>query len=182
MVIVGVLGAACGGTATPEASASFEADSEVSPAPTIDRPPTEEESDTSAPAPDGGGNLIVERGIPLGQIQDDLEPGEVKLWVSNQSFGDDPVGLTISVDGTQIVLEQFHVEGQHNWIAFDLRGLKPGPHVLVASSDTGIEHVETFTVMEDEPRWLVLDYWHELDDQKGRHFTFAEFDHPVAFA
>lgn len=138
---------------------------------------------TSKTEPTGSDSeLTVERGNPLGQNQGGLSPGEVKLWVSNQSFEDDPVEIVISVDGVEIIAEAFEVKGQHNWIPFDLKGLDPGPHTLTVTSSTGVEQTETFTAVAEEPRWLVLDYWYYLDDAKGRYFSFAEFDHPVAFA
>ena len=35
------------------------------------------------------------------------------LWVSNQSFEDDPVQVTIAIDGVEVISQQFEVEGQH---------------------------------------------------------------------
>jgi hypothetical protein len=126
--------------------------------------------------------LAVERGAPLGQQQSTPAPGEVKLWVSNQSFDDDPVRLTVSIGETRIIGDDFDVEGQHNWIAFDIHGLEPGVHTISAESDTGARFAGEFTVPGDEPRWLVLDYWYYSNDPSGRRFSFRESDHAVAFA
>lgn len=131
---------------------------------------------------DSSSSLIVERGAALGQQQSTPAPGEVKLWVSNQSFEDDPVHLSVSIGDTLIIEDDFKVEGQHNWIAFDIRGLEPGVHPIRAESDTGAHYAGEFTVLDHEPRWLVLDYWHYPEEPSGRHFSFNESDHAVAFA
>lgn len=125
--------------------------------------------------------LTVEPGASLGSPQTDPEPGEVKLWISNQSFDDDPVDVTVTMAGETVVSESFEVKGQHNWIAFDITGLEPGIHTVEASSSTGVEFSGEFTLPEGEPRWLVLDYWYYTDDDLGRYFTFAESDIPVGF-
>ena len=131
---------------------------------------------------DQSAGVTVERGRPLGEPQIEPGPGEVRLWVSNQSFVDDPIHLTIAIGGLTVVEERFEVRGQHNWIAFDIKGLQPGVHTITAESDTGANVAEEFTVREDEPRWLVLDYWYSPEDPEGRHFTLNEFDKPVGFA
>jgi len=126
--------------------------------------------------------VTVERAADLGQIQPELAVGTVRLWISNQSFEDDPVVVSISVDGAALVEETLFVEGQHNWVPFDIAGLVPGEHSITATSSTGAGHVATFTLPEDEPRWLVLDYWFYPEDADGRFFSFTESDHAVAFA
>ena len=125
---------------------------------------------------------FVERGPSVGEPQVEPAVGEVQLWVSNQSFEDDPVMLTVRVDGIPVVAEPFSVEGQHNWQSFLLRGLAPGEHTVIAESDTGATSSWTFTLAADAPRWLVVDYWYYPDEAEGRHFTFQESDEPVAFA
>ena len=137
------------------------------------------ETNEAAGAPAG---VTVTPGTPIGETQTEPGPGEVKLWISNQSFADDPIGLSVALDGVTVVEQDFDVEGQHNWIAFDIEGLEPGVHTIDAKSETGAILTAEFTTKEDEPRWLVLDYWSYPDDPAGRHFTFAEFDEPIAFA
>ena len=125
---------------------------------------------------------FVERGPSTGEPQVEPEVGEVKLWVSNQSFEDDPVAITIRLDGIPVVGETFFVESQHNWQSFMIRGLAPGDHTVTAESDTGASRTWTFTLPADQARWLVVDYWYYPDDAEGRHFTFLESDEPVAFS
>jgi len=137
---------------------------------------------TDQARPAAGPSLSVDEGAPLGQRQTEPAPEVVRLWVSNQSFDDDPVQLAISIDGTPVVDHDFEVEGQHNWIPYDISGLTPGPHSIVASSDTGAQYSGGFTVQAGEARWLVLDYWYHPDSSEGRYFTLTESDHAVGFA
>lgn len=123
----------------------------------------------------------VGEATPIGVAQLAPAPGVVRLWVSNQSFADDPVGLTITVDGHVAVAADFFVEGHHNWIAYDIDGLEAGSHTLAAESDTGGELEATFTVVDGEPRWLLVDYWHGGDGPEGPPFTFAESDIAIGF-
>lgn len=109
------------------------------------------------------------------------EPGVVRLWVSNQSFDDDPVRITIEVDGQLVVDDAFEVGGQHNWFAHDIAGLEPGQHEIVATSDTGAVIEATFSLPADEPRWVVIDYWYYPGEPAGRHFTARESAEPIVF-
>lgn len=92
------------------------------------------------------------------------EEAALHLWVSNQSFADDLVDLTISIDGVQIVDQRFSVGNQHNWILFPIDA-PPGPHVLKATSDSGAETTNTFHLPERGKRHAVVDYWQ--DREKG---------------
>ena len=118
----------------------------------------------------------------VGDPQAEPEAGQVKLWVSNQSFEDDPVAITVEIDGVQVVDDSFEVGGQHNWFSFMIDGLEPGEHTLSATSDTGATFEATFTLPPDEPLWMVVDYWYYPDDAEGRHFTFRESDEPIYFS
>lgn len=135
----------------------------------------------SVPAP-ARNELIVEEGQAIGTEQVEPEVGAVKLWVTNQSFVDDPVDVTIWIDGAEVISRDFWVEDQHTWIPFFVRGLDPGEHAIAARSDTGVEYAGTFTVPPDQPRWLVLTYWYYRGDPQGRHFALHESERPVAFA
>ena len=126
--------------------------------------------------------VIVTKWPDIGELQRDVPDGAAHLFVSNQSFDDDPVGLTISIDDAQVIVGDFHVEGQHTWIGFLLTGLEPGPHVLHAVSDTGVEEGFEFEVVADAPRHLVLNYWFYPDDEADRHFEFSASDQPFVAA
>ncbi len=101
------------------------------------------------------------------------------LYVSNQSFDDDPIGILIEIDDRIVVDEQFFVEGQHNWIEFNI-ALEPGTHMIEAVSSTGASYSSEFE-MADTTRWAVLDYWF-YRDEGSRHMTFQIQDHPIGFA
>lgn len=116
----------------------------------------------------------------------DEASADVLLYVSNQSFEDDPVRITVHLDGELLLEEDFAVEGQHNWVLFPL-DLDPGDHHLRATSDTGVTMEETFSLPEGERRWTVLDYWYYPDGSDGsdgtpRQFTFSVHDEAIGFA
>lgn len=106
-------------------------------------------------------------------------PPPFTLYVSNQSFEDPTVGITITIDDQIVVDEDFEVEGQHNWIAFT-PDVDPGDHTLEAVSDKGAEFRVDFTLPAGEPRWAVVDYWF-YPDEGPRRFTFNISDEPLAF-
>lgn len=85
-----------------------------------------------------------------------------------------------SIDGVVVVDEAFAVEGQHNWIAFEL-DVSPGDHILTATSNTGAQLTVEFTTKAGQPRWTVVDYWWYPEDGP-RKFTFDIHDEPIAFA
>lgn len=80
------------------------------------------------------------------------------LYVSNQSFDDKEVRLTVAVDGVTVVDDDFHVEGQHNWVQFPL-ALPPGAHEVTAESDTEATLRESFKTPKGETRYAVIDHW-----------------------
>lgn len=110
----------------------------------------------------------------------------VGLSVSNQSFDDPTVELTIKIDGKVVMDQQLEVDSQHTWVGIEL-ALPAGDHELVATSDSGLEDAFTFSIPADEPRYLTLAYWwysHENEEQYGEEskFTFDVRDEPHAIA
>ncbi len=104
---------------------------------------------------------------------------DLHLWVSNQSFKDNPIVLTISIDGTEVVDQSFEVGSQHNWILFPV-SLPPGQHVLNAASETGSEMRQRFTSHATEARYAAVDYWNYAD-KHGRHITWRIQSNRMAF-
>jgi hypothetical protein len=107
------------------------------------------------------------------------QDADLHLWVSNQSFEDDPVGVRVTVDGVEVVRRPFAVEGQHNWILFPIEA-PPGNHVVHAVSDTGAELRESFTLPEEGRRYAVVDYWYYPGDG-DRQFTWRLQATPIGF-
>lgn len=109
----------------------------------------------------------------------DKEQADLHLWVSNQSFEDDPVTVTVRIDDTVVVDQPFEVGSQHNWILFPIEA-PPGPHVLTAVSDTGAETRQSFTLPGAERRYAVVDYGGP-GDHGDRHLTWYIRSTPIAF-
>lgn len=89
----------------------------------------------------------------VGESQADLV-----LHVSNQSFDDEVVRLTVVVDGVTVVDGDFPVDDQHNWITFPL-DLSSGSHEITAESDSGASLREAFVVHRGTTRYAVIDHW-----------------------
>ena len=56
------------------------------------------------------------------------EDANLHLWVSNQSFVDDTVHVSVSIDDVDVVSSPFAVEDQHNWVLYPISA-PAGPHV-----------------------------------------------------
>lgn len=80
------------------------------------------------------------------------------LYVSNQSFDNEEVRLTVTIDGVTVVDSDFHVEGQHNWVSFPL-ALSSGRHEVTAESDSGARLRESFDVRRGKTRYAVIEHW-----------------------
>lgn len=96
----------------------------------------------------------VSEDLPLVAVDD----ATVILGVSNQSFDDPQVSLTVTLDGVDVVEQSFAVEGQHTVTSFGF-DLAPGVHTVEVVSDTGASVSESFELPADEPRWIYVDYW-----------------------
>jgi len=108
--------------------------------------------------------------------------GEVKLWVSNQSFAEPNVTLDIRVDNQTVVDEQFAVENQHNTIGYILANVEPATeHTITATADSGAEASAVFTVDTDQPLWISLAYWGGGEDSEEPDFTLEVADEPFYF-
>ncbi|GAA3778149.1 hypothetical protein GCM10022225_77530 [Plantactinospora mayteni] len=107
------------------------------------------------------------------------DQADLHLWVSNQSFKDDPVIFTVAIDGIVVVAQPFEVGSQHNWILFPIKA-SPGRHIVDVVSDTGVEVQEPFTLPETGRRYAVIDYWTYPGDG-DRRITWQFRSDPVAF-
>jgi hypothetical protein len=142
--------------------------------------PTAGTGGTLEPAgPSDGRQPPMQGGPPVGIAV--VQPGraDLHLWVSNQSFADEVVGLTVDIDGVEVVARQFAVAGQHNWVLFPVR-VPPGRHEIRAWSDTGAVSRQEFTMPADERRYAVLDYWYHPGEE-GRRITWRIQATPLTF-
>lgn len=108
---------------------------------------------------------------------DSVAAPNVFVNVTNQSYDDPDVQVTITVDGEPFVDESFPVRGQHHVVGFELL-LASGEHRLVATSDTGAEH-EILVVVSDGPVYVHVGYWASEDEEP--HFDTLVSAEPFAY-
>ncbi|MCZ7378823.1 hypothetical protein [Micromonospora sp. WMMC250] len=108
------------------------------------------------------------------------DQANLHLWVSNQSFTDDLVALTVSIDGTTVVDRLFAVGTQHNWVLFPVR-VAPGHHVVRIVAGTGVEKQASFTMPETGRQYAAVDYGNAMDERQ-RHVNWFIRSTPIGFA
>jgi hypothetical protein len=117
---------------------------------------------------------------PVRHVEDDASPALV-LWVSNQSFRKDDVGITVRIDDVPVIDGAFPVQDETNWVHFPL-ALEPGDHELVAQSTDGVRQVASFsTPAPPAGVHAVLSYWFSLDDGSQPYFDWQLSDEPFQF-
>jgi len=107
----------------------------------------------------------------------DEDEADLVLYVSNQSFDDEEVRMSVAVDGLAVVDGDLQFADQHNWVSFPL-SLSPGAHEVTAKSGSGATLREPFEVPGDKTRYAVIDHWGE-DDSAELTWLFQR--QPVAF-
>ncbi len=105
------------------------------------------------------------------------EQANLMLHVSNQSFDDEEVRLTIAVDDVTVVDGDFSVGDQHNWARFPL-SLSPGVHEVAASSDSGATLSESFEIPPGKTRHALIDHWGE---DESANLTWSFQRQPMGF-
>lgn len=80
-----------------------------------------------------------------------------------QSYLDDPVVITVEIDGVQVISEAFEVRNQHHFVRFPLR-LGLGPHVVHVTTDTGIMIDEGFSLQEGPRSYASVSYYNYADE------------------
>jgi hypothetical protein len=102
------------------------------------------------------------------------------VLVSNQSFAQATVDLTIEIDGVLAITGDFDVEGQHTWVPFDF-SIAPGDHVMAISTVAGSASLEQPFTMDDR-RWAVVSFWGEEEgDSLPIELTAYLYDEEPAF-
>lgn len=106
------------------------------------------------------------------------DEAQLHLWVSNQSFLDDPARITVRIDGIEVVDRDFLVEGQHSWSLFPL-ALPAGEHDLRVVAADGTTLSERFRTRAGATRYAVADYFHYAGGRPQVSWRIQ--DEPVAF-
>lgn len=104
---------------------------------------------------------------------------DLLLYLSNQSFEDETVNLTVTIDDVTVVDGGFAVENQHNWVSFPL-ALSPGRHQITAQSDSGATLRTSFEIPRVQKRYAVIDHWTEEGGPADLTWQFQRL--PLAFA
>ena len=102
---------------------------------------------------------------------------DLVLYVSNQSFDDEEVRLTVRIDDATVVDGVFSVGDQHNWVSFPL-AMAPGGHEVTAEADSGATLRESLRVRRGKTGYAVIDHWTE--DGSGDLSWQFQWE-PVAF-
>jgi hypothetical protein len=120
-------------------------------------PPTEPAPEP-VPVPEPGPDPSTDTTAPVVTPKD---TGALQLYVSNQSFNIDPVDIVITLDGEQIVADDFAVEGQHNWQRFGV-DVKPGTHKLaVTALDGSVKAEADIQIEAAATKYGVVNFWAE---------------------
>lgn len=103
------------------------------------------------------------------------------LYVSNQSFTEPLVSLSVLIEGTAVVVGDFPVEGQHTWLLFELTA--PLGTLNLEAGASFADRDETATLQLEMPAetWAVLEYWGYDEEGGGEPFTLSVSGTPVAF-
>jgi uncharacterized protein YfaP (DUF2135 family) len=117
-------------------------------------------------------------GVTSVDIADGRGDAKVHLFVSNQSFVDDPVQLEVTIDGVTVAADRFRVERQHTWVQYEV-SLTSGTREVSATSGTGASQQASLTVPPRGERWVVISYWN--DSESERSISIEVHDRPVGF-
>jgi hypothetical protein len=100
--------------------------------------------------------------------------------VSNQSYEDPTVNLTVCIDGTELLSQPFEVENQHMWWNFPTR-VPLGRHVVRVMADTNAEPLrKQLTLPEKGRRYALVEYW-EGGKKERPYFTWRLLAREPAF-
>lgn len=94
----------------------------------------------------------------------DREACDLLLTISNQSYLDDPVVLTVVIDGVEVLSRPFEVRNQHNFVPFPLC-VGPGAHKVWVSTDTDVALEEEFVLPPTgERQYASIEYFNYADE------------------
>jgi hypothetical protein len=123
--------------------------------------------------------MAVVSSTPPGVELVDEDDADLHLWISNQSFADPAVSLSVEVDGRHVLTGCFEVGTQHGWVLYPLR-LPGGDHTLRVTSDTGATLDVRVAVPEGERRYAAVQYQRTPAEPEGRIRWHLD-SRPIAF-
>jgi len=143
--------------------------------------------DTSSTGDATGGSTQDGDGGPAGGLGEPVKvadvPGDdrvpLHLYVSNQSWDPELVDIRVFIDGVEVVAGDFAVEGQHNWMRFDLLVPRGSLEVRAEALDGEVVLEQTLEVPAEH--WAVLDYWYYPGEDPAPFLQLTGSDEPVAF-
>ena len=101
--------------------------------------------------------LLVGCAVEPHQVTPEPANPNFTLYVSNQSFEIDQVGIDVELDGELAVTGDFDVEGQHSWHEFRF-ALPPGTEVtLEARAHSDVLH--EIVKVSDDHDYAVINFW-----------------------
>ncbi|MEN8238138.1 MAG: hypothetical protein ABFR53_02930, partial [Actinomycetota bacterium] len=103
----------------------------------------------------------------------------LSVYVSNQSFADPSVDITVAIDGEDVVDGSFDVGSQHSWYEHALE-LDAGDHALIATSSGGASQEMLVTIEDGKQAFVVITYWGSVEGGDAR-FDISVTDTPPAF-
>jgi hypothetical protein len=127
---------------------------------------------------------------PVDIVADAAGTSDLTLWVSNQSYTDKNVDVTVALNDVVIIDRSFHVGDQHNFIEHRIQ-LDEGTHRLDASTVINGENIdlsEEFSIEAGQQRYAGLSYWHYVptspNDPSSNPpgFSLVIQDEPLGFA
>ncbi len=109
----------------------------------------------------------------------DRPPPGVMLVISNQSYEDPDVEVTVTLDGEVVIDRSFAVEGQHTFTSYRLP-LAAGEHELAVMADTGATHERVLT-LGSEQRHVYVGFTSGGGAGSSGAFEVSESDEPFGF-
>lgn len=127
---------------------------------------------------DAQGEEHIERRSTTEASTTDAAETDVFLDVSNQSFFDPDVHITIRDESEAYVDASFPVEGQHHFVGYQL-SLGVGTHRLTGTSDSGAIEELIIDVRDDGPRYVFITYW--ADEGTPPRFNSGQSAQPFGY-
>lgn len=84
--------------------------------------------------------------------------------LSNQSFENTKVNLTVFIDGNKLISQDCKTENQHTGYYYYYNLV--GTHIVKVMSDDGQEVQKTITFDENIPLWVMMSYWGDGESAK----------------